>query len=291
MKGWWSVLGTLRRWRWARRATAIGFLSLLILGRYDWFPWFKGSTTATTAFGFVPFADPLAALEVTLATREWHTSILLGAGWLVVLCAIVGPLFCGWLCPLGLLLDLNDSGRRRWLSRLAGPRARTRFVGAASALRWGVLGLVLGFSFVAQVPAFQSVSPINIVAWGAIFQPGPILLVLVGIAVVEWFVPRVWCRALCPLGALYSLIGRFGLLRIRINLAAAGKNPCGQCTHHCPMGIRIMEDYTMPGRSMIDHPDCTRCGDCVDECPTGVLRLGIGGGAKTASQGEAPHPA
>jgi hypothetical protein len=41
-----------------------------MFGRLDWLDRLEGSLTASTAFGDVPLADPLAALEVTLATRS-----------------------------------------------------------------------------------------------------------------------------------------------------------------------------------------------------------------------------
>ena len=63
-----------RRWTWARRVTAGAFLALLVLGALPWFPWVKGSMTATPWFGVVPLVDPLAALEVTLASRTVQLS-------------------------------------------------------------------------------------------------------------------------------------------------------------------------------------------------------------------------
>jgi len=269
-----GALKQFRRWRWARRATAAGFLCLLVLGGFEWFPWFKGSMTATTVCGIVPFTDPLCALEITLATRNWHASMLVGAAALVMFAALFGPLFCGWLCPLGFLLDINDAFRRL-VGRLV-RRRPTRRVRAPSAIKYGVLGLVLGLSLVARLPAFQVLSPINILVWGIVFTTGPALFVLAGIAVLEYVFPRVWCRSVCPLGALYNLVGRFGLLRVRINQAATCRQHCGQCTQHCPMGIRVTEDYTAQGKRTINHMDCTRCGDCIDTCPNGVLRFGFG---------------
>ena len=63
--------GGFRRWTWMRRSTAAIFLMLLILGCFHWFPWFKGSTTATITLDLMPLADPLAAVEVMLASRGW----------------------------------------------------------------------------------------------------------------------------------------------------------------------------------------------------------------------------
>jgi len=263
------------RWVWARRTTAAVFLLLLVLGRYEWFPWLKGNTAATTVCRIVPFADPLAAIEVTLATRRAEIDLLVGAGVLLAFGVLAGPVFCGWVCPLGLLLDLNDALRRGWTQRLHRGSWLVRGLRVPAEIKYGFLGLALGFALVARLPAFQTLSPINIVAWAIVFSAWPALLVVGALVAVEHIASRVWCRSLCPLGALYSLVGRYGLLRVRVDPARAGKLRCERCTQSCPMGIRVTEDYVVAGKSAIDHPDCTRCGACVDACPSGALRLGM----------------
>lgn len=262
-------------WTWARRTTALLFLALILLGSRDWFPWFKGTTTSTRLLGRLPLADPLAAIEVTLASRALHTDLLIGAGLLIAACLVLGPVFCGWVCPLGLVLDLNQTLRRTVRHHVLRRRDHAPVPPLPGYIKVVVLGLVLGFALVARMPAFQVLSPINMIAWAVIGTGSVGLLVVGGIALVEWFVPRLWCRALCPLGALYGLIGRRAWLRVRVNPAEAGRRPCHQCTVHCPMGIRVMEDYALAKRAYIDHPDCNRCGSCVDICPRGVLRLGF----------------
>ncbi len=280
--------------------TALAFIVLLVLGARDGFPWIKGSITATTLFSVVPLTDPLAALEVVLASGRLESTMLIGAGILVAVALLLGPVFCGWLCPLGLLLDLNDGIRRRLvkvLDRLGIPMPR---FDVRRDSRYLVLGLALGFSLIAGLPAFQTISPINLMSWSLVFfsgsaltadasiwerclmlcrnaaSAGGFLLLLPGLIVlVEYVAPRIWCRALCPLGALYSLIGRFAPFRVRVNIVEAGRSLCGRCTAHCPMGIDVMKEYTEPRKRSVDHPDCSRCGECVDVCHRKVLRLGF----------------
>ena len=281
----------IRRWTWAHRVTAGVFLLLLILGGFEWFGWVKGSITATRFAGYLRLADPLATLEVTLAARRIETSLVLAAGVLVILYFFLGRVFCGWICPLGLVLDLNDGLRRsagRLLGRLGWRLPAGRLPGAT---KYFLLGLALGVSLIAQLPAFQVVSPINILTWGVIFRPGPEWVLLAGIVILEWFVPRTWCRALCPLGAMYSLIGRFAPLRVRITPAAAGRLACRQCTVNCPMGIAVMEDYVRPGKPSVDDPECTRCGGCLDACPQGSLKLRVRNMSKAEASAACSNPA
>ncbi len=93
--------------------------------------------------------------------------------------------------------------------------------------------------------------------------------------VLELLAPRFWCRALCPLGALYGYFGRPARLRVRVDREQARRLRCRRCTEACPMGIPVMEGYVLAGATSIGHPDCTRCGACTEVCPTGVLRLGF----------------
>ncbi len=268
-----SAKPRLFRWVYARRLVATVFVLLLLFGRFDWFPWFKGATTATLVAHWIPLVDPLAGADVLLASRQIDTALVMGMVILLAFAVLYGPVFCGWVCPLGLVLDINQS-LRRFLMR--GTRVRRIPVSSSSAQwRYAILGITLGLTITLRLPIFQTVSPINLLAWAIVHGAFAGIIVVGALALLEWAFPRFWCRVVCPLGALYSLVGRWGLLRVRINPTEAGKTPCRQCTLHCPMGVRVMEDYSLAHRLSVDHPECTRCGDCVDACPRPVLRLGI----------------
>lgn len=272
---WWTLL---------RRLTALAFLVLLWLGSREDVAWFRGSTTATRFFDLLPFGDPLAALEVTLATRELAVDLLLGAGVLVAATLLLGPFFCSWVCPLGLVLDLNQWVKNRSIARWR--RLRWMHLALPREGRLVLLGLVAGFSLVGGLPLFQAVSPINIVAWALVFGAAAPLTVVGVLVVVEWFAPRVWCRSLCPLGGLYSLLGRYSLLRIRVAEERTTTHRCHQCSVHCPMDLRAVEGEPRACHGAVGDPECTRCGACVDVCPQRVLGFGVGapGAAETPSE-------
>ncbi len=263
----------IRRWTWLHRLTAAAFVGLILLGAFGGEEWFSGSTTSTHIVGTLPLADPLAALEVMLASRSLPRTLVLGTGILVAVAILLGPIFCGWVCPLGLVCDLNQDVNRFLRRRL---RLRLPEWRLPPETRYLMLGLAAGLSLAGGLPVFQTVSPINLIAWVLAFRITPLLFAAVGLLLLaEHFAPRLWCRSLCPLGALYAALGRFGRLKVWINPQLAGKTPCRQCTMNCPWGIRVMEDYSLAGKPAVLHPDCTRCGTCVDSCPRGVLRLGL----------------
>ncbi|MGL5577034.1 MAG: 4Fe-4S binding protein [Sarcina sp.] len=51
---------------------------------------------------------------------------------------------------------------------------------------------------------------------------------------------RFFCRYLCPLGAVFSIISRFKILKINKKKDKCGK--CRLCTNKCVMGISLYED-------------------------------------------------
>jgi len=72
------------------------------------------------------------------------------------------------------------------------------------------------------------------------------------------FAPRFWCRYLCPLGALLSLISPLGVFKRRVSGEC---NRCMVCRNGCPMGA-IGEDPFIAGAA-----DCIQCRECALICP------------------------
>lgn len=270
-----KIKKTHTHWKWARRLTAVGFLTLLWAGRSGQWSFFKGSTAASETLGKLPLVDPLAAVEVALAQRSLAGDLWLGAGILMLVALLLGPIFCGWICPLGFLMDLTQSLRSFLQKHLLKKRRKWPNWRLPEGFRGAVLIGTLAFALVAQVPIFQALSPIHMVARVLLFAVDASALVVLGLLVLEFVAPRIWCRSLCPLGAMYSILGRFARLRVRVDPERAGLIRCSRCDVACPMGIRVMEDYTLAGQNSISDPACTRCGACIDTCPNSVLHLGF----------------
>ncbi len=264
---------SFRPWTWARRLTAGLFLLLLVLGARGDLSWMRGSLNATRIAGTLHLTDPLVALETTLAARSWMPEMLGGAALLVLFALLFGPVFCGWFCPLGLLLDLW-SGFRGVLKRLF-PRPLLPDKRLPHGIKYAVLSAALTFSFFSHLPVFEALSPIHGLVRAILFGTRTVLWFLAALVLVELFAPRLWCRSLCPLGGLYSVIGARGLFRIHIDAERAGEIKCQRCEVSCPMGIEVMSAFTLNDKLSVDHPDCTRCGACTEVCPNSVLRLGF----------------
>jgi polyferredoxin len=94
-------------------------------------------------------------------------------------------------------------------------------------------------------------------------------LVLAILGVGSFFVPNLWCRYLCPYGALMGLAALCSPLRIRRTPEAC--IDCGQCARTCPSKLPV--DRLV----QIKSAECIGCLECVAVCPSeGALVLSAG---------------
>ncbi len=172
---------------------------------------------------------------------------------------LLGRVFCGYLCPVHLLLE-GVERLRELISRLFGVRLhdvqfrhRTKYLVLAA-------GLVL--TAVAGVQLLPLIYPPRVLAqevfmaafYGAL---GWGIWLLGFIVVFEILVSRRWwCRYICPGGALWSLLGRFRLVRIHKDADTCDR--CGDCIGACPFGLNPMVED--PGQ------ECDNCGLCRRAC-------------------------
>lgn len=220
------------------------------------------------------------------------SSLVIGAPLLLLALALVfGRFFCGWICPLGTLLD----GVRAlvfWRRRKSLGKHRGWFpAGRNSAIRYYLLAFVLGASLMTlkflgifdPLVIFQRASTTLAVNAFSAQQPGiravvaVVSLVFVGILVLEVWQPRFWCRNLCPVGALISLAARFSIFKRVVDIDHC--NRCQQCSRACPMNA-IGRDVTVT-----DYSQCTFCLECAYPCPKEGISFGFHPQAKVSTSG------
>lgn len=198
----------------------------------------------------------------SLITKTHPSNLVLGLAVLVAT-LLVGNAFCGWICPFGAVQDALTWVRRKLrLPAITVPRGLDR------ALRWGrfvVLAVILYFSYVTASLWFADYDPyVALFGLHWLFEPDTPALwiglsVLAVVVVGSVLVERAWCRYLCPLGGVLSVLSRFSLLRIR--RAPTTCTDCSLCDKACPVGIEPSKAAPMVS------PDCIGCMDCVTTCP------------------------
>ena len=226
----------------------------------------KGTTWSGIFWG-LELSDPLAPLGHAAARLTLHWPLLLSALIPVVLTALLGRFFCGWLCPATLVYELtsNFAAWLRWTGLRVGARNLDR------RLKYGVLVLGLALSaatgsvLVAAVypPAIVGREIYYAVAFGG-FGAG--MVFFIGTLLFDLLVARRgFCRYLCPGGALYALLGRYRLVRIR--RIAERCNDCAKCNAVCEFGLDPLRDGF--------GQECNNCAACIAVCPTDALTFAI----------------
>ncbi|WP_431857153.1 quinol dehydrogenase ferredoxin subunit NapH [Azospirillum sp.] len=281
-KGWFRA----HRWLLARRAVQLGFLALFLSGPLLGVWIAKGTLATSLTLGVLPLSDPFIVLQSLVARHAPETAALLGA--LIVLAAYAllrGRLFCSWVCPVNVVTDGAAALRRR-LGWREGVRLDRR-------LRLVVLAGALLASAVGGSIAWELVNPITMTHRALVFGSSLAWGVVAAVFLFDLAVaPRGWCGALCPVGAFYGLIGRWGRVRVGAPQRAACDH-CQDCFQVCPEPHVITPSLKDPDSDLILSRDCTACGRCVDVCPQSVFVLGVGrqgpvAGAAPLRQGDLP---
>ena len=86
-------------------------------------------------------------------------------------------------------------------------------------------------------------------------------LIFIGFLVANWFIPRFFCRAICPLGALLGIFSRFAIWRI-------DRDPV-RCTD-CDLCLKSCEGASDPHKDL-RKSECFVCLNCIEECPHDAL--------------------
>ncbi len=239
----------IRRWR---RVVQLMSLFLFVV---------LGGVLGVVVVGGWPIGEPFGMLQVALAARRFTLGMIVSVAALLVAGILLGRFICGWLCPFGNLIEFIGGMNRRKI-KVPG------IVRKACWLKHSMLGATVVSSIVIGAPAFCLVCP----ARGACgFASGNAVGVMptamLGFVLLTSTVnnSRFWCRYLCPLGSLFSILGRFSPIRL---IRKEGCNDCGLCEVDCPIGLTAKD---MESR----HPDCLVCGECVGSCPKGLLRIGV----------------
>lgn len=239
----------------------------------------RGNNWSAEIYG-LSLTDPLAGTESLAAGKKFNRSIFLGMLIPVAATLVLGRFFCSWICPAGFLFEMADKVRA-FLARMHVPVHNTTLwhgnkyvlLTAGLALSF-VFGLpLLGFFYPPALLGREIHGAVDSFFRNLVDDPtnaGAISLTAVSlflfvIVLVEVFVSRrMWCRYLCPGGALYTLLGALRLVRVGNHRPRC--THCTECVKICPMGLNPMGNDT-PG------PECDQCLACLGACEPGSLSL------------------
>jgi MauM/NapG family ferredoxin protein len=282
----------------ARRISQTIFVLLFVYILWSTTYPLTGLISAQTLFK----ADPFIMILTSVSERL----ILAGVVWSFVmlgLTVILGRFFCGWICPLGAVIDLAaaEKKNRAMADRTNASIRRIKYwiLGLASLIAVAGLQVVWILDPVVIFARFVSLNLIPSVTlsldaifsflirstffWGALYDfyrllkasllgvqvryfahASIVFVFFLAITIAANYLKRSWCRVLCPLGALYGLVSRFSALRRKVSKCTH----CVKCKADCRMGaIRDDAGYV--------KSECILCMDCVYDCPVKGTRFGF----------------
>lgn len=247
------------------------WMSLLMLGGLLYFGLFRGGCIcpvgATTNF-FIGLSAP-----------ELIGKVVAVLFLLPLVCTFFfGRVFCSSACPLGALQHLLGRKKPVLLPARFNSIMRLLPVPLLLAAIWGALR---GGMFIACKLDVYKVVFFTGHAWtdqlfgwlkGAVVEPRILwigdwlawssLVLMLGLGI---FVPRPFCRFLCPYGVLLGIMGKLGLRRRHIDLDHCVN--CSACAGSCPV-----QAISSPGEGLrISDFHCIQCGRCDEACMLGGI--------------------
>lgn len=223
--------------------------------------------------------------------------MIVGVVFVILFTVIYGRIFCGWICPQTIFLEMvfrrieywieGDRGAQIRLSKQEWNAEKIRKKG----IKWAIF-LIISF-FIANIFLAYLIGSDELFR---MIEEGPennistliSLIIFTGVFyfIFVWFREQV-CIIACPYGRLQGVLldnksinvaydfvrGEKELGRAKFNKqedrAASGKGDCidcKQCVYVCPTGIDIRNGTQL---------ECVNCTACIDECDTIMEGVGL----------------
>jgi cytochrome c oxidase accessory protein FixG len=223
--------------------------------------------------------------------------MIVGVVFVILFTVIFGRIFCGWICPQTIFLEMVFRRIEYWIEGDRGAQIRLEKQEwniekiRKKGLKWSVF-LIISF-FIANVFLAYLISSDELFK---MIQEGPelhsstliSLLIFTGVFyfIFAWFREQV-CIIACPYGRLQGVLldnksinvaydfvrGEKQLGRSKFNKQedreSSGKGDCidcKQCVHVCPTGIDIRNGTQL---------ECINCTACIDECDSIMDSVGL----------------
>ncbi len=225
----------------------------------------SGGPASLSILGF-QILDPFLGMISVLAVPQTLGPVALACSVPLLLTLFFGRFFCGYVCPIGWLAVVHHRLRHKWNSTNSDSRASLSYTPGVIVLSIAGLIAILG------LPSATALFLVHLQIQQAAFSPTSVnsLLaasgVILAFIVIDLFIaPGLWCRALCPSGTVYRLVGTFRRFRIAKATTSPCPSSCNRCSERCWLHLQP-KDGT-PGST------CDMCLTCAAVCPQKKLTI------------------
>ena len=240
---------------------------------------YKGNTKAVCVPGLNCYSCPGAVGACPLGSLQGSfnagkSTVFYVFGILFLFGILFGRMICGFFCPFGLIQELLHKIKTPKIQK--GPITRILSVFKYIVLVFFVLIVPILYALKDMpVPAFcKYICPAGTLEGGLgllanevnasyFSMLGPLFtwkfLLMISFVVGSIFVFRLFCRFICPLGALYGFFNKISFFGVKIEDSKCTQ--CGLCVSHCKMDIKQVGDR-----------ECISCGECMGVCPTNAIQ-------------------
>ena len=227
-----------------------------------------GNLSTAEVLGAFHLSDPYSVLQIIASGFVPAVSVLIGS--LIVIAfyfVLRGRMFCSWVCPINFITDSASWMRRKLKIK---PLINSKNVSRNIRYYVFILGLLLSAIF--GFAAFDVINPISMMHRAIIFGSLSGLLVVLFIFLFDLLILKHgFCGYICPVGAFYSVVGKWGILKVFHNHDNCTN--CMKCKVVCPevQVLNIIGKET----DTIKMGACTNCGACIDICDDDALDFKI----------------
>ncbi|MGL4346665.1 MAG: 4Fe-4S binding protein [Chitinophagaceae bacterium] len=250
----------ISKFRWGVQLTILSVVTITSILHQIIGGGFKGvpTTHALCPFGAIESFYNLVIGKNYISKTYYSNLVLLLGSLLLVFFA--GRFFCGWICALGTIQDIPSFFGKKKLKVHPKVDYYLRF------FKYIVLVGIVYFTWktgklvISPYDPFVAYSHLGAgmkSLWSEYSWGFSILLLMI---ISSFFYERLFCKYLCPLGAIYSIVGKISFFKIKRNNESCIN--CNKCKKICPAGIDVSN------KKEVKPIECYSCMKCVDVCPT-----------------------
>jgi polyferredoxin len=193
----------------------------------------------------------------------------------VLLALLFGPVFCGWVCPLGSVQEFFSNIGRKLFKRRFNRVIPAQIDRVLRYTRYLVLAWVVYMTAASGTLIFADYDPYFALfnLWSSELAIGGVVILAITLA-LSLVMERPWCKYACPYGALLGASNLFRVFKIKRRESTC--IACSACSKACPMNIPV------DSKKVVRDHQCIACLECTSEavCPVGDTVNYASGGVK-----------